>query len=195
MLAFTLAAPSGQSGSQDCAAEMCIQKIAAGDREALAALYEQTHAAVYGFALSILKNAQDAEDVLQDTYIQVWKAAENYVPAGKPLAWIFTITRNLARMCLRKQNRVVPVAEEDWPSLFAEAPAVVPEEQVLLAALFETLSEEESQIVVLHAVSGMKHREIAELLNLGLPTVLSKYNRALKKLRRAQKEADGYDKS
>ena len=75
---------------------MCIQKNAAGDKEALAALYEQTHAAVYGFALSILKNAQDAEDVLQDTYIQVWKAAENYVSAGKPLSWIFTITRNLA---------------------------------------------------------------------------------------------------
>jgi RNA polymerase sigma-70 factor (ECF subfamily) len=45
------------------------------------------------------------------------------------------------------------------------------------------LSDQERQIVVLHAVSGLKHREIAAALNLPLPTVLSKYNRALKKLK------------
>ena len=53
------------------------------------------------------------------------------------------------------------------------------------------LSDTERQIVVLHAVSGFKHREIAAMLNLPLPTVLSKYNRAIKKLRSQLEKEDG----
>lgn len=52
------------------------------------------------------------------------------------------------------------------------------------------LSDQERQVVLLHAVTGLKHREIAALLELPLPTVLSKYSRALKKLRLAMKEDD-----
>ena len=55
---------------------------------------------------------------------------------------------------------------------------------------YEDLTEEERQIVILHAVAGFRHRETAELLDLALPTVLSKYHRALKKLRRHWKECD-----
>ena len=54
---------------------------------------------------------------------------------------------------------------------------------VLHAALY-SLSEEEQRIVLLHATTGLKHREIAHILDLALPTVLSKYHRALKKLKR-----------
>ena len=53
---------------------------------------------------------------------------------------------------------------------------------------FEVLSEEECRIIILHAVSGMRHREIGELLQLPVSTVLSKYNRGLKKLRRELEE-------
>ena len=62
-------------------------------------------------------------------------------------------------------------------------PAVTAENKAAIRACMERLSDEERQIVVLHAVSGFKHREIASLLSLALPTVLSKYNRAIKKLR------------
>lgn len=111
-----------------------------------------------------------------------------YTPKGKPLAWIFTITRNLALMRIREQSRTVTIEPESWQSLFADEPAVTSEDQLVLASLMETLSDQERQIVVLHAMTGLKHREIAELLNLRLPTVLSKYNRALKKLRNVLKE-------
>ena len=188
MFAFVMTMPSSQSGRQDGVIENCIAQIAAGDRDALTLLYQQTSAAVYGFALSILKNKQDAEDVLQDTYIQIWNAAGSYTPQGKPLAWIFTITRNLALMRMRERSRTVAIAPEDWQSLFADEPAVTSEDQLVLVSLIETLSDQERQIVVLHAMTGLKHREIAELLNLRLPTVLSKYNRALKKLRNVLKE-------
>ena len=57
------------------------------------------------------------------------------------------------------------------------------EDRNVLLACMEQLSDQERQIVILHAVSGFKHREIAALLELPLSTVLSKYNRALKRLR------------
>lgn len=195
MFAFAMTVPSSLSGRQDGMTDTCIRKIAAGDQAALAELYEQTHAAVYSFALSILKNRQDAEDVVQDTYIQIWNAAGGYTSEGKPLAWIFTIARNLARMRIRAQSRTVAVAPEDWQSLFSDEPAVTPEDRLLLAALLETLSDEERQILVLHIMTGLKHREIAELLNLQLNTVLVKHSRALKKLRSVLKEANGNDGS
>lgn len=190
MLAFSMVISPSQSGRQDDMIELYIKQIAEGDKEALALLYEKTHAAVYGFTLSILKNRSDAEDVLHDTYIQIWRAADSYTPAGKPLAWIFTITRNLALMHLREQTRTVTVSPEDWQNLFVDEPAVNHEDRLVLAALLSILSDEERQIVMLHTMTGMKHREIAEFLNLRLSTVLSKYNRALKKLRKAFKEAN-----
>ena len=59
------------------------------------------------------------------------------------------------------------------------------EDRMMLEAVLSALSDEERQIVTLHALTGLRHREIAALLGLPLPTVLSKYSRALKKLQRA----------
>ena len=81
------------------------------------------------------------------------------------------------------------MAPEDWQTVFSDNPAMDQEDRMMLQFLLGILSDEERQIVILHAVSGMKHREIAALLDRGLSTVLSKYNRAIKKLRKAIKEA------
>lgn len=188
MLALLATLLSAGSGGQDDMLETYIAQMADGHKEGLALLYEQTHAAVYGFALSILRNPQDAEDVQHDTYIQIWKAAGSYRPTGKPMAWIFTITRNLARMHLRDHGRTVAVSPEDWHSMFADHPSVDHEDRMVLHSLLTVLSEEERQIVLLHSMTGLKHREIADLLEMKLATVLSKYNRAIKKLRLAWKE-------
>lgn len=76
----------------DAALEDCIARIAGGDKDALADLYNRTRPAVYGFALSIVKNAHDAEDILHDACLQVWNAAGGYRRQGKPMAWVLTIT-------------------------------------------------------------------------------------------------------
>lgn len=190
MFALVMAISPGRPGRQDDITEKCIAEIAGGDREALACLYEKTHAAIYGFALSILKNVQDAEDVLQEAYIQIWRSAGSYTPEGKPLAWIFTITRNLARMRLREQSRTVLVAPEDWQDVFADKTQADRTDGLMLGSLLGDLEDEDRQIVMLHAVAGLKHREIADLLGLKLSTVLSRYNRALKKLRNVLREAE-----
>ena len=183
---MTLAEPASGAGT---ALENCIARIAGGDKEALAQLYEQTRPAVYGFALSILKNHHDAEDVLHDAYLQIWQAAGSYQGQGKPMAWILTITRNLALSRLRQQSRTEPLTMEDWQDRFADRETVSHEDRMALSALLAALEDTERQIVALHALSGLKHREIAEMMKMPLPTVLSKYHRAMKKLRLAWKEA------
>lgn len=187
MFCMTVATPSPED---DAVLDQCIARIAGGDQEALSDLYNRTRPAVYGFALSILKNIHDAEDVLHDAYLQVWQAAGQYRSQGKPRAWLMTIVRNLALSHLRQQSRTEPLTQEDWQDRFADNPAVSQEDRLTLGALLAALGDQERQIVTLHALGGLKHREIAAMLSLPLPTVLSKYSRALKKLQLAWKEAD-----
>lgn len=187
MFCMTVAAPSP---GDDAVLDQCIARIAGGDQEALAELYDRTRPAVYGFALSILKNVHDAEDVLHDAYLQVWHAAGQYRSQGKPRAWLMTIVRNLSLSRLREQNRTESLSQEDWQDRFASVPAVTEEDRLTLGALLAALGDQERQIVTLHALGGLKHREIAAMLALPLPTVLSKYSRALKKLQLAWKEAN-----
>ncbi len=75
------------------------------------------------------------------------------------------------------------MALEDWERLAAENPMVTVEDRQVLDAALTALADDERQIVLLHAVTGWKHREIAGLLELPLSTVLSKYRRALLKLK------------
>lgn len=173
---------SGASSGQPPDDEL-ILRIAQGESGALEQLYRQTSSAVYGFALSILKDAAAAEDVMQDTFVNVMQSAASYRPSGKAMAWILTITRNLALMRLRRfENKNISFEEmfhaEDEQDHFAQS-----ENRMVLSALLEKLSGDERQIVMLHAISGLKHREIAEILSMPQATVISKYNRALGKLR------------
>lgn len=160
-----------------------IASVARHDTLALAEIYQLTSASVFGFALSILKNMQDAEDVLHETYLRIYSSAVGYKSMGKPLAWVLIITRNLSLMKLRDRRRTVDLAEEDWNLALQSLPDLTTEDRLVLAACMEKLSDEERQIIMLHAVSGFKHREIADALSLPLPTVLSKYHRAVKKMK------------
>ncbi len=163
--------------------EALLARIAKQDKAALGELYECTHRAIYGFAMSMSQSPADAEDVLQDTYIAVYSSAASYIPRGKPMAWLMTIAKNLARMRLRAVRKHLDLAEEDWGRYLASNPDVSADERMLLQTAMRVLSDEQQQIVMLHAVAGMKHREIAQLLDMPTATVLSKYSRAIKKLR------------
>lgn len=169
--------------------EKCIQGMANGDRNALEALYETTKTSVYGFILSILRNKHDAEDIFQEVYVKIYESSNLYQANGKPLAWILTIAKNLCYMKLRKQKDTVDISELH-EVLVNEKNDNNIENRILLNATFEIITDEERNIIMLHAVGGIKHREIAKILNLPLSTVLSKYNRAIKKLQKAIKEED-----
>jgi len=161
-----------------------LQGISEGSQTALEQLYRYTRSSVYSFALSILKNTHDAEDVLHDCYIAVWHGAGNYRSQGKPLAWMMTITRNLCLQQIRKRQKTEDISQDEWERHLSGNGELTMEDKDVLSACMELLSEQERHIITLHAVSGFKHREIAELLDLPLPTVLSKYHRAVKRLKK-----------
>ena len=163
--------------------EELLLRIAQGEQQALEELYRRTRGAVYALALSYLKNAHDAQDVTQDAFVRVWEGAVQYRPQGSPMAWLLTIARNLARMKLRQGARQAELSEEEWEAIPADSPSVTPEDRELLQTALAGLEDQERQVVLLHAVTGLKHREIAALLEMPLATVLSKYHRALKKLK------------
>ncbi len=163
--------------------EGLLLRTGRGDREAFALLYGQTRGAVYALALSLLHNAHEAQDVAQDVFVRVWESAPAYRPQGSPMAWLLTIARNLALARLRRSGRQVELDREEWDAIPARDPGISPEDRQLLQQALAGLGEEERQIILLHAVAGLKHREIAQLLEKPLSTVLSKYHRGLGKLR------------
>lgn len=162
-----------------------ITGIAAGNRDCLAQLYDRTRAAVYSLALSYLKNRADAEDVTQDLFVQVWNCAARFQPQGHPMAWLMTMTRNMSLERLRRQSRLTYQEPEEWDAIPDDGPDGIrnSEHKVLLNGVLEHLTDPERNIVVLHAVAGLRHREIAHILQIPLSTELSRYHRALKKLK------------
>lgn len=181
MLIVTLMT-EGEIRSRDERAEELIARMSDGDVSAMGELYELIETDVFAYALSKTANKEDAEDAAHDTFVQIWKNATQYKPMGKPLAWIFTIEMNLIRRQFHKNRRFISLDEsievESDDGDFIEN--VVNSE--FLRQILATLSEEEREVISLHIVSGLKHREIAKLLDKPLSTVLSKYNRAIKKL-------------
>ena len=160
-----------------------IRGIAQGSRDSLEALYKETRTAVYAYALSILKDPHEAEDVLQECYLRIYDSAGSYASSGKSMAWIMTIARNLCLMRMRQRQRTTELDSQEWTDYFAQHSSADQDDQILLAEYMSRLSGQERQIVTLHAVAGFKHREIAHFLHLPLSTVLSKYHRSIKKLR------------
>ena len=173
--------------------DRCIERVAMCDRDAFAVLYRSTSGAVFAYALSVLKNRQDAEDVLHDCYVNIYQTAQAYRSEGKPMAWIMTVTRNLCLHKLRERSRRAEQPDCDWETLLRADSGLGDEEHLLLRACMEQLGGEERRIFLLHAGAGFKHREIAEFIELPLATVLSKYSRAVKKMRKYLEEAELYD--
>ncbi len=172
--------------------ESLILKMAKEDTTALKELYDQTYQAVYGFAYSILKNPYDAQDVAQDTFVKIYNSAMTYQCNGKPLAWIFTITRNFCLMKLRSGKRAPVVDIQDYNAKEDNFDSKSEYKIILEEALLK-LPDDSRQIVILHSMTGLKHKEIAEILHMALPTVLSKYHRAIKKIKEIIKEDSIYE--
>ena len=163
--------------------------VKTGNVQAFCEFYEKTKSQVYRYAFQIMRHAQDTEEVVQETYLKIWKEAASYESNGKPMAWVFTIARNYCYMSLRKRQRLSEESLEEIqeqegseePGALCQEIELAPERQTLMDALMQ-LNEKERQIVLLHKVSGMKHREIAEEFDMPISTVLSVYHRAMKKL-------------
>lgn len=168
-----------------------MARIAKGDENSLAILYDATHRAIYGVALRVLTNSEDAEEVTLDVYNQVWRTARSFEPGrGTVMAWLLTLarTRSLDKLRARasRQRNVDQLGVQfDMPS-----GAATPEEQsassqqraIVLSALGK-LPPEQREALELAYFQGLSHVELAERLGEPLGTVKTRIRLGMMKLR------------
>ena len=169
--------------------ESLIARIGMDDEEAFLELYQSINQPLFAFILGLVADFHEAQDILQETYLKIRSAAHLYQAQGKPMAWIFTIARNLARMHFRQSQRVADESIEDIDAEGFFSSEMDHQDRIVMKNLLEKLDEDERTIILLHAVSGYKHREIAQYLEKPISTVLSRYNRGIKKLRKILEQA------
>lgn len=169
----------------------CIARVMDQDQAALNMLYERLLGQVYGLALRITRQVQLAEEVVQDTFWQVWRQAPRFDPErGTAQAWVMTIARSRALDKLRQlepnevelENEllaVIPSPDNGSPlALLNAAQQGQALDQALLA-----LDPVPRQLVSLAFWRGLSHEEIADMTGLPLGTVKSHIRRALVTLR------------
>ncbi len=172
--------------------ESLFEKIGNDDMDAFETLYNITERIMYAYILSIVRNHEDTLDILQETYLKIRAASHLYKPMGKPLAWMFTIAKNLHLSNIRSEKRYSYEGTIELENNLKFSYVTDPEDKIVLEATLAILAEDERQIVLLHAVSGLKHKEIAKSIGIPLSTALSKYHRALKKLKENLKEEEWF---
>lgn len=160
-----------------------FERICQSDQDAFRELYELSYSPLYAFLLSYTLNAEDAQDLLQDTFIQILKNCHLYREQGNPMAWMMTIAKNLFLMkCRKEHSQGVNYEDVEYQLGFDDMSNV--ENRMVLEKMFEILSLEDRNIIIMHDVSGLKHREIAEIMGMPLGTVMTRYNRGIRRLQK-----------
>jgi RNA polymerase sigma-70 factor, ECF subfamily len=180
---------AGHSG-EIAADHTALGRMARGDHDALAELYDRHARLVYSLALRILRDQGDAEDVVQEVFSQAWRQAARYESSrGNVIAWLLNLTRSRAIDRLRGR-RSRPDAAGD--SLALEMPDLAQpiDEKLALSgratqirAAVEELSVLQRMAIELAFYEGLTHVEIAERLELPLGTVKTRIRQGLLKLK------------
>lgn len=192
MLTLSLMIQENQVNLNADILEILLSKMANGNKEAFKEFYQLTNTSVYTFSLSILKNIPDAEDITQTIYLNLFGSVGKYKAKGKPMAWILTMVKNLCYDKIRKDSHTEPLHDfQDFKINITTYRTI--DNKLLAEACLNILPDEERNILILHIVSGLKYREISELLQIPIGTVTSKYIRALDKIKKQIQGGVDYD--
>ena len=187
------------ASSADRSAQLAelLARIALRDQAAFARLYDLTSAHLYAAALRILQRPAWAEEVLQESFVNVWQRADTYAAAkSQPLTWLTSIVRNRALDWLRRPDPdTVDINDEEHPVVIAdERPD--PLEALLAGAdarnvrgCLDTLEAQQQQSIALAFYHGLTHSELARHLRQPLGTVKAWVRRGLEKLQRCLEAA------
>lgn len=152
-----------------------------GDMAAFEEIYRRHQRRVYSICLRMLQNAQEAEDLTQDVFIQLYRKIGNFRGDSAFTTWIHRMTVNQVLMHFRKRNVKL---EEDTPPM----PNV---DKIALENAIEQLPESYRNVFVLHDVEGFEHEEVARILGCSVGTSKSQLQKARLKLRKLlQKKAN-----
>src|SRR5262245_46970070 len=170
--------------------EALLQACASGDRTALYSLYKGTAPQLFGLALSVLRRRELAEEIVQDSFVLVWRSAHTFDPRrGSAMAWLARIVRNRCIDVLRQRGREAPLDDASFED--REDPLSSPADLAALSSdarrLQECLGElEESSRKILWLVyhEGMTYQEAAVHVGAPLGTVKGWVRRSLVRLRK-----------
>ena len=170
-----------------------LRRVGQGDRKSFEDLYDRFSGVLFSTALQILNDHREAEDVVQEVFIQIWDKAKLYDAArGKPLTWAMTLTRNKAIDRLRsaqRRHRLQDQVEKETKVTnqvtfkdSLEEVEILEKSRLIRAAVLE-LSREQREAIELAFFSGLTQNEIAQELNQPLGTVKARIRRGMLRLK------------
>jgi RNA polymerase sigma-70 factor (ECF subfamily) len=165
-----------------------LGRVARGDREAFAQFYDRFAGVLYATALKILQDAKEAEDVLQEVFLQIWDKAGNYDPnLGKPLTWTLTLMRHRAIDRLRSTQRRYKLVADATPEIAARQPSeggnFDADQNLIVRQAVQSLPTGERTAIELAFFGGLTQDEISQNLQQPLGTIKARIRRGMLKLR------------
>ncbi len=172
--------------------EGLMQRLRQGDNSALDRIYLETKNSVYAICYSYTKNPADAQDLMQDTYVNIMRYILHYNPGSNPKAWILQIAKNLCINFYKKRKREISIDISHAYQLADSRGVVASDESGIIKLASKILDKKELRIVLLYTIADMTHAEISKVLKINSSTVRWKYRNALNKLRKQVKKEDIY---
>lgn len=178
-----------------------MQRYADGDERAFALLFDRHRRPLYNFILRSCSRRDVADELLQDVFLRVIKSAHSYKPSAKFTTWVYTIARNACIDAARRRSRAdvyslqnrIGSDDDDGETHQqrlvdgkAHSGSVDTERRRFrdrLQTALETLPQEQREVFILREISGLRFREIADVLDAKVPTIKSRMRYALKQLR------------
>lgn len=164
-----------------------MARLRAGDHEALRLLYERHARSLYNFARRLLMDPSGAEDVVQETFLRIYRDRAAFRSTAVFTTWAFTIARNLGVDILRSAPRRSEVATDPLPEAADPRPTPLDhlerlEREGLLRRALTALPPEDREVLVLSRYHGLKYRDIAAIVGSSEAAVKMRTHRALVRL-------------
>ncbi len=169
-----------------------LRRIAGGDRSAFSDFYDQYSGLLFSIAVRVLNDSKEAEDVLQEVFLQIWNKADTYDPLlGKPVSWAVTFTRNKAIDRVRasqRRSKLLEQATVEEGFLPADSPSANErlcgkENAEMIRSVVAALPSDQKRAIELAFFSGLTQDEIAKTLQEPLGTIKARIRRGMLKLR------------
>lgn len=163
----------------ECNDQSLVSRSIAGDQQAFKLLYEKHVARVYAICLRLCNDQDEASDVAQEVFIQVWKKLGNYRGDSAFSTWLYRVASNTSISHLRKRSPWW-ARSIDWSEAASEAEMKVntPHFEHSLDRKIASLPQQARLVFVLFAIEGYRHEEIARILKIATGTSKAQYHRA-----------------